>query len=198
MSPITHFLASWALADALRLRLRDLALATWCGVLSDVDGLGILADGVNQLLGRSSSWYYGQYHRALLHNVLAAVALPLILSIFAANRLRMFVLGLVAVHLHFLGDIVGSRGPGAHDFWPLPYLSPFSEHGTILWPGQWPLDAWPNIVLTMLLIFYVLFRSVHSGYSPVGVFSTRADCAFVRAVRNRWRPFMQATLRRNA
>jgi hypothetical protein len=39
----------------------------------------------------------------------------------------------------------------------------------------------------VLLIFYVLFRSVRSGYSPVGVFSTGADRAFVRAVRNRWR-----------
>ena len=168
MSPITHFLASWSIADALRLRARDLALATWCGVLPDADGLGVLADGINRLLSRSSSWYYGQYHHALLHNLLAAVAIPLVLSIFAANRLRMFVLGLVAVHLHLLCDIVGSPGPGADDLWPLPYLAHFSERGTIQWPGQWPLNAWPNIVLTVLLIFYVLFRSVRSGYSPVG------------------------------
>ena len=198
MSPITHFLASWSLADALRLRARDLALATWCGVLPDVDGLGVLADGVNRLLGRPSSWYYGQYHHALLHNIFAAVAIPLVLSIFAANRLRMFILGLVAVHLHLLCDVVGSRGPGADDFWPLPYLAPFSEHGTIQWPGQWPLNAWPNIVFTVLLVFYVLFRSVGSGYSPVGVFNTGADRAFVRAVRTRWRAFTQATKRRGA
>jgi inner membrane protein len=198
MSPITHFLASWSLTDALRLRARDLALATWCGVLPDADGLGVLADGVNRLLGRPSSWYYGQYHHALLHNILAAVAIPLVLSIFAANRLRMFVLGLVAVHLHLLCDVVGSRGPGADDFWPLPYLAPFSEHGTIQWPGQWPLNGWPNIVFTVLLIFYVLFRSVRSGYSPVGVFSTGADRAFVRAVRNRWRAFTRETPGREA
>ena len=198
MSPITHFLASWSLADALRLRARDLALATWCGVLPDADGLGVLADGVNWLLGRPSSWYYGQYHHTLLHNILAAVAIPLVLSIFATNRLRMFVLGIVTLHLHFLCDIVGSRGPGAHDFWSIPYLAPFSEYGTIQWPGQWPLNAWSNIVFTVLLIFYVLFRSIRSGYSPVGFFSTGADRAFVRAVRTRWRAFMQATLGRSA
>lgn len=198
MSPITHFLASWSLTDALRLRARDLALATWCGVLPDADGLGVLADGVNRLLGRPSSWYYGQYHHALLHNILAAVAIPLVLSIFAANRLRMFVLGLVAVHLHLLCDVVGSRGPGADDFWPLPYLAPFSGHGMIQWSGQWPLNAWPNIVFTVLLIFYVLFRSVRSGYSPVGVFSMGADRAFIQAVRNRWRAFTRETPGREA
>ena len=187
MSPITHFLASWSLADALRLRARDLALATWCGVLPDADGLGALADAVNRLLGRPDSWYYGQYHHALFHNLFAAVAIPLVLSIFAVNRLRFFVLGLFGVHLHFLCDVIGSRGPGADDIWPLPYFAPFSERATIQWPGQWPLNAWPNIVFTALLIFYVLFGSVRSGYSPVGIFSTRADRAFVRAVRNRWR-----------
>ena len=198
MSPITRFLASWSLNEALRLRARDLALATWCGVLPDADGLGVLADGVNRLLGRPNSWYYGQFHHALLHNILAAVAIPLVLSIFAANRLRMFLLGLVAVYLHLLCDVVGSHGAGADDFWPLSYLAPFSEHGTIQWPGQWPLNAWPNIVVTVLLIFYVLFRSVRSGYSPVSVFSTGADRAFVRAVRNRWRAFARETPGREA
>lgn len=193
MNPITHFLASWSLADALRLQARDLALVTWCGVLPDIDGLGVLADGINRLLGRPGSWYYGQYHHALLHNIFAAVAIPLILSIFAVNRLRMFVLGLVAVHLHFLCDVIGSRGTGPDDIWAITYLAPFSEHGTIHWSGQWPLNGWPNIAFTMFLIFYVLFRSVRSGYSPVGVFSTRADHAFVQAVRNRWRTFTRKT-----
>jgi hypothetical protein len=110
----------------------------------------------------------------------------------------MFLLGLVAVHLHLLCDVVGSHGAGADDFWPLSYLAPFSEHGTIQWPGQWPLNAWPNIVVTVLLIFYVLFRSVRSGYSPVSVFSTGADRAFVRAVRNRWRSFARETPGREA
>jgi len=166
--------------------------------LPDADGLGFLADGVNRLPGRPSSWYYGQYRHALLHNMFAAVAIPLVLSIFATNRLRMLIVGLVAMHLHLLGDVVGSRGPGADDFWPLPYFAPFSEHGTIQWHGQWPLNAWPNIVFTVLLIFYVLFRSVRSGYSPVGVFSTGADRAFVRAVRNRWRAFTRETPGREA
>jgi hypothetical protein len=50
----------------------------------------------------------------------------------------------------------------------------------------------------VLLILYVLFRSVRSGYSPVGVFSTGGDCRFVRAVRNRWRALTQETPGRKA
>lgn len=113
------------MADALRLRARDRALATWCGVLPDLDGLGVLLDGANRFLGRGGSWYYGEYHHAVLHGVFAAVAIPMALSFFAVNRLRMFAVGVLAAHLHFLCDIVGSRGPAADDLWPLPYLAPF-------------------------------------------------------------------------
>lgn len=189
MSPITHFLASWSLADALRLRARDRALATWCGVLPDADGLGVLVDGVNRLLGRAGSEFYGEYHHAVLHGVFAAVAIPLILSFFAAKRLRMFAVGVLAAHFHFLCDVVGSRGPSPEDLWPLPYLAPLSQRLTIQWSGQWPLDAWPNLVFTLLLIAYAFFRAIGAGYSPVGVFGARADRVFVETVRNRWTRF---------
>jgi len=198
MSPITHFLASWSLADALRLRARDRALATWCGVFPDVDGLGILLDGANRLLGRTGSGYYGEFHHAVLHGAFAAFAIPLALSFFAANRLRMFAVGVLAAHLHFLCDVAGSRGSGADDLWPLPYLAPFSQLFTIQWSGQWPLDAWPNIVFTLLLMAFVFFRAIDAGYSPVGVFSGRADRVFVETVRNRWRTLKRGALSRES
>jgi hypothetical protein len=187
MSPITHFLASWSLADVTGLRGRDQALVTWCGVLPDADGLGVLVDGANKVLGRPDTWYYGQFHHSVLHGLFAALAIPLALSFFAVNRLRMFVVGVVAIHLHFLCDIVGSRGPGTDDLWPLPYLAPFSQSLTIQWSGQWPLNAWPNIAFTILLMAFVFYRAVHGGYSPVGMFSGRADRVFVEAVQSRWR-----------
>jgi inner membrane protein len=187
MSPITHFLASWSVADVLRLRARDLTLATLCGILPDADGLGVLVDGANRLLGQPDSGYYGQYHHALLHGLPAAVAIPLTLSFFAVDRARLFVVGFVAVHLHFLCDVAGSRGPSADDIWPLPYLAPFSDRLTIHWSGQWQLSAWPNIAFTLILIGFVFVRAITSGYSPIGVFSAGADRAFITTVRNRWR-----------
>lgn len=190
MSPITHFLASWTLAELTGLRGRDRTLATCCGVVPDADGLGVLIDGANKILGRPDSWYFGEYHHALLHGLLAAIAIPLALSVFATRRLRMFVVGVVAVHLHFLCDFLGSRGPGADDIWPLHYLAPFSERWTIQWSGQWELNAWPNITLTILLLAFAFHRAIAAGYSPVGVFSGRADVAFVHAVQTRWRMWM--------
>jgi inner membrane protein len=125
----------------------------------------------------------------VLHGVFAAVAIPLTLSFFAANRLRMFAVGVLAAHFHFLCDVVGSRGPGAEDIWPLHYLAPLSQRLTIQWSGQWPLDAWPNLVFTLFLVAFAFFRAIGAGYSPVGVFGARADRVFVETVRNRWTRF---------
>ena len=44
MSPITHFLASWNLAQLCRLSPRDRLLVTVAGVAPDLDGLGIVGD----------------------------------------------------------------------------------------------------------------------------------------------------------
>ncbi len=189
MNPITHFLASWAVADVARLEERDRTLVTVCGVAPDLDGLGVVVDGVNPELGRPESWYYGQYHHALLHGLPAAVLIPALASVLARDRLRVFVIGVFAVHLHFLCDLVGSRGPGVDDIWPLPYLAPFSDRLTLRWSGQWALNAWPNIAFTVGLLGYAFYRACAAGYSPVGVFSKTADRAFVAAVQQRWRTF---------
>ena len=186
MSPITHLLASWSVADALGLRDRDRTLATLCGVLPDADGLGAVVDLTNGLLGRPDSWTYGQLHHLLLHGLPGAVLIPLVLSIWAVRRLRTFAVGVLCVHLHLLCDLAGSRGPGEADIWPIHYLAPFSSRLTFAWAGQWPLNDWPNILLTLLLIGYAFFRAIASGYSPVALFSARAERVFVEAVRRRW------------
>jgi hypothetical protein len=198
MNPITHFLASWASADAAGLEGRDRALVSLCGVAPDLDGLGVVVDGANHLLGRPDSWYFGQYHHALLHGLPAAILIPGVATLFARNRLRAFVMGCGVVHLHFLCDLLGSRGPGVDDLWPLPYLAPFSNRVTFQWAGQWPVNAWPNIAFTVALIAYSFYRAVKSGYSPVGVFSAAGDRAFVAAVQQRWRTFSREGRSREA
>lgn len=186
MNPITHLLAAWTAADSVGVRGRDAAIVAACGVLPDVDGLGVLLDGANDLLGRGPTWYYGDYHHALLHGAFGSIVIPFALLAFARDRRRTFLWGVLAVHLHLLCDLVGSRGPAPDDLWPLHYLAPFSDGGTIVWSGQWALNAWPNVLFTIGLLGYAFYRAVVSGYSPVGVFSGRADRAFVDAVRGRW------------
>lgn len=187
MNPITHYLASWTAADLARLESRDRTLVSLCGVAPDLDGLGAIVDGANHLLGRPATWYFGEYHHALLHGLPAALLIPAVAAGFARRRLRTFVMGVVVVHLHFLCDVAGSRGPDAGDIWPIHYLAPLSDRLTVHWAGQWPLNAWPNIVLTIGLMAYAFFCAATVGHSPVELLGARADRTFVAAVQQRWR-----------
>jgi hypothetical protein len=71
--------------------------------------------------------------------------------LFGVRRWLTAFLVLVVFHLHLLGDIVGSRGPDGYQ-WPIPYLYPFSDRWKLIWAGQWELNAWPNILITLLLM----------------------------------------------
>jgi inner membrane protein len=88
-------------------------------------------------------------------------------------------------HLHLLGDVVGARGPDGYQ-WPLVYLWPFSDKWLLTWKGQWQLDAWPNFLITMLALFFTFYLAWNRGFSPVGIFSKKADNAFVETLRNRF------------
>ncbi len=186
MHPITHFLASWTAGDVTLRASRDRTLVSLCGVAPDLDGLGLLVDAANKVLGRPGTWYFGQYHHAFLHGLPAAFLLPSAFALFARDRLRTFSVGVLVVHLHYVCDLVGSRGPAPDDIWPISYLAPFSARWTFQWSGQWPLNAWPNVLLTAGLMGYALYRAIRSGYSPVYVFSRTADTVFVETVRRRW------------
>jgi membrane-bound metal-dependent hydrolase YbcI (DUF457 family) len=186
MSPITHFLASWTLADNTVDVARDRNLVTWAGVLPDLDALGVILDKGQALLGLGSSWHYGDYHHLLLHGLPGAILVPGVLAVRAVRRLRVFFFAFLAVHLHLLCDLVGSRGPTAADVWPIWYFAPISERPVLVWTGQWALNAWPNVLFTMGLLGYALWAAVVRGHSPVGAFSTRADARVVEVLRLRW------------
>jgi hypothetical protein len=91
----------------------------------------------------------------------------------------------VAFHLHLLEDLVGSRGPDGF-IWPIPYLFPFSNRWIWSWGGQWKLDAWPNIALTIVLLYVTVWIAVKRGVSPVDIFAPTADRSVVAALRKRF------------
>jgi hypothetical protein len=186
MSPSTHLLMSWAVADSFALTPRDRKLVTWCGLLPDLDGLGLGVDLANALAGRPDTAYYHIYHHDLLHGLPAALAVPLLLCLIGRQRWKVFLLGVLVFHLHLLCDLAGSRGPAPTDLWPIPYLSPFSHHLTFLWKGQWRLDGWQNFTVSLALLALVLARAVRRGYSPVSLFSERADRAVVAVLQKWW------------
>jgi inner membrane protein len=186
VSPITHFLLGWSAADSLALPRRDLALVAVAGIAPDLDGLVVLVDLGARALGRPDPYLFGQYHHMLTHGLAAALLFAALAGALAVRRRQTALLAFAAVHLHLLCDLVGSRGPDPEDTWPVPYLAPFSERLTLAWSGQWRLDAWPNLLLTVALLALTLHRAWSRGYSPVGLLSTRADAALVAALRGRF------------
>ena len=93
-------------------------------------------------------------------------------------------LALTAFHLHLLGDLVGSRGPDGYQ-WPISYLFPFSTAWRLTWSGQWTLNAWPNMLLTLLVLAFTLYLALRYGRSPLEIVSPEADRAFVAKLRRR-------------
>lgn len=183
MSPVTHFLASWTLASFPRLERRDVVLVTLAGVAPDVDGLG----AIPELLTRHSSHpldWFTRYHHLLAHNLLFAIVIAIVVFTFSKRRWLTAMLALVAVHLHFLMDVLGSRGPDGYN-WPIPYLAPFSSRVQIFWSGQWALNSWQNIAITCGLLTLIVVRALQTGRSPVEIFSPAADKQVVAALRRR-------------
>src|SRR5207248_906544 len=95
-------------------------------------------------------------------------------------------MSLLTFHLHLFCDFLGSRGPDPIDLWPIPYLSPISQKLTFYNPHQWPLNAWPNVLLTIVLMVYIFWTAHKRGYSPISLISKRADAAFVNALHQRF------------
>jgi inner membrane protein len=185
MNPITHALVGWCAAEAVGgLRRRESALVTIAGVIPDADGLGILPELLTRHSKNPVLWWT-DYHHVLFHNLATAVVTGILAALLAkSRRMTTGLLAFIAVHLHLLGDLAGSRGPDGYQ-WPIPYLSPFSPREWS-WSGQWALNAWQNIAITIALLVITFVLAWKRGYSPLELISRRADAAFVGALRARF------------
>ena len=195
MSPITHLLAGWTLLEKTQITARDRTLVVLAGLAPDIDGLGIVVDFATRSLGMPETDYYQAYHRIYGHGIGAAIVFSAIVCVLGTSRLRAALCAFLSVHLHFLCDLLGSRGSAPEDIWPIYYLEPFSEAWTISWSGHWPVVGWQNMLITLLLMLVALARAVSAGYSPVGLFSKRADAAFVAILRTRWEQMRRSASR---
>ena len=184
LNPITHFLVSWTVANAAPLEKRDRAIVSLAGVAPDVDGLGI----VPELLTRGTSHplpWFSEYHHVIAHNVAgAAVATGLAFAL-ARKRPLTAALACVTFHLHLFCDVLGAKGPDGSQ-WPIPYLLPFSNAWQWTWSGQWELNAWPNMVITAVLLLLALVLAWRRGFSPLEMLSSRADGVLVETLRKRF------------
>ncbi len=184
MSPITHFFTGWVLASAARLDGRDRAWVVLAGVLPDVDGLGVMADVATRGNAHPLN-LWSDYHHLLCHNVGFCLVVGMLGWVVAREKGKTAALLIVSFHLHLLGDVVGARGPDGEQ-WPIPYLLPFSIAWQWTWSGQWALNAWPNMVITALLLAATIYLAWRRGTSPLELVSARADKAVVEALRRRF------------
>ena len=159
----------------------------WIGLAPDLDGLGLLVDVAVRLFGLPETNYYLEYHRVYGHGLPAALVFTALAAALAEQRARVALGAFASVHLHFACDLVGSRGGDPGDIWPIPYLSPFSDALTFFWSGQWELVSWQNTLITAVLLGIAIAMAIRRGYSPVRLFSKKADAAVVAALRARFR-----------
>jgi hypothetical protein len=110
MSPVTHFLTGWVLANCVQLERRDRAIVSFACVAPDIDGLGIIPE----LLTRNSSHpllWFTLYHHSL-HTLAFSLAVAAFAFAVARQRWKTGLLALVSFHLHLFEDVLGSRGAG--------------------------------------------------------------------------------------
>ncbi len=163
---------------------RERAFVTLASVVPDIDGLGIIAERLTPNSSHPLNWW-SDYHHVLGHNLGFALIFSALAGVFARQRIKTALLVFFSFHLHLLGDLVGARGPDG-DQWPIPYLLPFSNQSHLTWSGQWALNAWPNFVITAVFIVTAVVLAWRRGFSPLEMFSRKADSIFVGALRGRF------------
>ncbi|WP_446007998.1 metal-dependent hydrolase [Candidatus Electrothrix sp.] len=185
MSPVTHLFIGWLTANTAQVNRRELIMITIAGIIPDADGLVIIGDF---FAGKSKEQLelWSTYHHVLGHNI--GFAFLVIMTAYLLARTRKLITALLAgisFHLHLLGDLIGSRGPDGHQ-WPIPYLQPFSESWQWVWQGQWALNSWQNILITILALGIIFSLAWKRGYSPLDMISSKADRMFILALRTRF------------
>ncbi|NLD38657.1 MAG: metal-dependent hydrolase [Desulfatiglans sp.] len=185
MNPVTHLLTGWALAGSFRINRLERAIVTIAGIIPDIDGAGIIYDYLSAGPG-FQPWLYWKYHHVLGHNIGFCLLLCLITFSFTKRRLITSLLVFISFHIHLLFDIAGSRGPDGYQ-WPIPYLNPFSDAWQLVWQGQWGLNSWQNIVVTLIELLIMLYIAWRKGISPLEMVSVKANNAFVNSLRKRFK-----------
>lgn len=112
MSPVTHFLTGWLIANAGPFNRRERTIVTFAAVVPDIDGLGIIPELVTRQTQHPLLWF-SEYHHSL-HTLLFAVIVSLLAFFLSGQKWIPAAFAFVAFHLHLLEDLVGARGRWIH------------------------------------------------------------------------------------
>jgi inner membrane protein len=171
MAPGAHFMMSWLSAVPFFNNRRERCLITLAGIAPDIDGLGIVADIINH----GKTHFYFDYHHYIGHNIFFALFFSLLCAALArTQRFSVWLFSFLILHLHFLCDIAGSRGPDGYQ-WPVYYLYPVDPTVALTWSGQWELNAWQNYAIIVLLLVTTVFVGAYKKITFLELISPRFD-----------------------
>lgn len=189
MNIITHFLFSWSVAEITKIKKREKELLTIGGTLPDLDGFGIVPDLISRMFKLPDPAFFGTYHHNLFHGIFGAILISSFLTFFSKTKIKTFFLLFLIIHLHFLLDFLGSRGPTPCEIWEINYFAPFSDSLQISWKYQWKLNSPINIIFTIFLLVFSFYRAHKYGNSPLIIFSKKANEVFVKTLRKRFNEY---------
>ncbi len=184
MTPASHFLASWFVASSRSPFIRqDYWAIIASGLAPDLDGIGYPIERITSGSYCELNWYT-EYHHVVAHGILAAAGVAMMVWLWRRD-IRVVLLSMLAFHLHLICDLVGSGGPN-DEIWPILYFWPFSHiEWSLSW--QWPLHSPINIFITLCLEIIMLWLAYRHGYSPLSLFSFKAD-KYLYSLAKRMRP----------
>ncbi len=180
MNPATHFMLSWLLSDIACENKRDRILVTVSGIIPDLDGLVVIADMIQ---GDSAYPLYNKYHHILSHNLTFCLFTGLVVYFLSQMSLKTMFLSMATFHIHLLCDVIGARGPDGYQ-WPIPYLNPFSSGLQLKINWQWELTGWQNLVISIVAIIWIFYRTKKYGRSPLEFFSEKVNRIFIDTVQS--------------
>lgn len=183
MTPPQHFIISWVVANSADLDRRSRVGITLAGILPDVDGLGYFVDRAN-LRFDVYSHYYMDYHHFIGHNLFAGLFIAGMMACFCQRKLTVFLLSLLAFHLHLLADLAGSMGGDGYQ-WPIYYLYPILPDFTLTWSGQWELSSWKNSAIGISFFVIALIIAHYKQVTFFEFFSTKIEKKVIEVARRR-------------
>lgn len=183
MHIITHFLISWDLASINhKLEKGDILLVSLVGISPDIDGIGAPIEIITRDWENPFLWFSEFHHK--MHSLTFSIILTVVVFFLSKRKITTSLLSFLVFHIHLLCDILGARGPDDYQ-WPIPYLFPFSDKVLFQWEGQWALNAWQNIAITVIFLFFAFYLAYKKGYSPLVFISKKFDKEVVETIRRR-------------
>lgn len=109
------------------------------------------------------------------HNLVFGVVIAALCARWCSHPRAVFLLSLLAFHLHLICNLAGSMGPDGYQ-WPIRYLYPFAVDFELAWTGQWQLmSSWKNSAIGVLFFLIAIILARYRKVTFFELFSMRLE-----------------------